>query len=255
MRLRAGAMTRKGPGRDRNEDVYAWQLGQGLFVVCDGMGGTPAGDVASQMAASTILHELRRSAGSSPDDGIEPGKGANQTCRLEMAVRESNRLIYLDAQTNAERAHMGTTVVGAWLHNGVVSIAHVGDSRAYLWRADELAMLTEDHTLLAALKHEGLDLSERDLEADPRDVLLRVVGGEPDVDIDVVEIPLHAGDYLVLCTDGLSRVVTEALVNTTISRLREPQRICDHLVDTALRDGGTDDITVLTVEVVDTGTS
>jgi serine/threonine protein phosphatase PrpC len=255
MRLRAGATTRKGPGRDRNEDVYAWQLAHGLFVVCDGMGGTTAGDVASQMAASTILRELRRPAASSPDDGIEPGKGAPQSCRLEMAVRESNRLIYIDAQMNTERAHMGTTVVGAWLHDGIVSIAHVGDSRAYLWRADELATLTEDHTLLVALKHEGLDPSERDLEADPRDVLLRVVGGEPDVEIDVVEIPLHAGDYLVLCTDGLSRVVTEAIVNTSISRLRDPQRICDHLVDTALRDGGTDDITVLTVEVVDTGTS
>jgi protein phosphatase len=255
MRLRAGATTRKGPGRDRNEDVYAWQLAQGLFVVCDGMGGTTAGDVASQMAASTILRALRRPAASSPDAGIEPGKGAPQSCRLEMAVRESNRVIYIDAQMNTERAQMGTTVVGAWLHDGIVSIAHVGDSRAYLWRADELAMLTEDHTLLVALKHEGLDPSEQDLEADPRDVLLRVVGGEPDVEIDVVEIPLHAGDYLVLCTDGLSRVVTEAIVNTSISRLRDPQRICDHLVDTALRDGGSDDITVLTVEVVDTGTS
>src|SRR5687767_7227111 len=203
MQLRAGATTRKGPGRDRNEDVYVWQLAQGLFVVCDGMGGTTAGDVASQMAAATILRELRLPPPSSPDAAIEPCAGGPQSCRLEMAVRESNRLIYIDGQMNAERAQMGTTVVGAWLHDGIVSVAHVGDSRAYLWRADELAMLTEDHTLFVALKHEGLDPSAQDLQADPRDVLLRVVGGEPDVDIDVVEIPLHAGDYLVLCSDGL----------------------------------------------------
>ena len=255
MELRAAAATRKGPGRDRNEDVYACERANGVFVVCDGMGGTAAGDVASQMAAATILRELRLRPASPPDARIDSARCGPQGYRLEMAVRESNRLIYTDGQANAERARMGTTVVGAWVHDGMASIAHVGDSRAYLWRAGELAAMTEDHTLLVALLREGLDPSGQSLQADPRNILLRVVGGEPDVEIDVVETPLHAGDYLVLCTDGLSRVVTEGLVKTAISRLRDPQRICDHLVDTALRHGGTDDVTVLAVEVVNIGLS
>ena len=255
MRLRAGAATRKGPGRERNEDVYAWHPAHGLFVVCDGMGGTTAGDVASQMAAATILRELQDPAASLPDGGVDRGNRGPRSGQLAKAVRESNRLIYIDAQMNTERAGMGTTVVGAWLHDGIASIAHVGDSRAYLWRADGLARLTRDHTLHEALNREGLDATCEDLQGDPRDVLLRVVGGEPDVEIDVAEMPLCGGDYLVLCTDGLSRIVPECVMKTTISRLRDPQRVCDHLVDTASRDGGIDDITVLTVEIVDTGTA
>jgi PPM family protein phosphatase len=253
MQLRAGAVTEKGLGRERNEDVYVLQVAQGLFVVCDGIGGTVAGDIASQMAAATILRELQQPRADANPDAIQQGHYRPQTCRLVEAVRESNRLIYNDGQQNPDRCEMGTTVVSAWLHRDIASIAHVGDSRAYLWRNRHLETLTQDHTLSDLLAREGLETSGEDLQEDPRDILVRVVGGEPDVEVDVVEIAVRSGDYLVLCTDGLSRMVSDTIVSASISRLRDPQHICNHLVDTVARNGGPDDTTVLIVEIVDAG--
>ena len=252
MRLRAGAATKKGLGRERNEDVCLLQVSQGLFAVCDGMGGATAGDIASQIAAATILHELQQPETAATAGALGMGPSRAQSCRLGDAVRESNRVIYTEGQHHHERCEMGTTVVSAWLQHGFASVAHVGDSRAYLWRDSHLEPLTQDHTLLEALTREGLEPSCEELQADPRDILLRVVGGEPEVEVDVVEIPLRPGDYLVLCTDGLTGVVSDTMMNASISRLRDPQRICDDLVNTAARSGGTDDVTVLVVEIVDT---
>jgi protein phosphatase len=252
MQLRAAAGTEQGLGRERNEDAYVLHVAQGLFVVCDGMGGTSAGDVASQMAAATILHELQHlETASAP--GLHHGNNPPPSGWLADAVRQSNLAIYSDGQQNPERRGMGTTVVSAWLRRDIASVASVGDSRAYLWRDNRFETLTRDHTLLEALAHEGLDVSREDLPENPRDILLRVVGGEPDVEVDVVDIPIRSKDYLVLCTDGLTRVVSDATVSASIARLREPQRICDDLVRTATRSGGTDDITVLIIEVVDAG--
>ena len=253
MQLRAGAATEKGLGRDRNEDAYVSQLAQGLFVVCDGMGGTSAGDVASQMAVETILHELQELETAPVGGGVGHGKESSPSCRLANAVRKSNVVIYSNAQQNRDRCGMGTTVVSAWLQRDIASVASVGDSRAYLWRDNHLETLTHDHTLLEALAREGLDASHEELPEDPRDILLRVVGGEPDVDVDVFETPIRSGDYLVLCTDGLTRIVSDTVVSTSISRFREPQRICDHLVEIATGNGGTDDVTVLVVQIVDIG--
>jgi len=253
MRLRAGAATEKGLARERNEDAYVSQLVQGLFVVCDGMGGASAGDVASQIAIETILHELEQLETAPADGVVGHERESSPSCWLADAVRKSNVVIYSDAQQNRDRCGMGTTVVSAWLQRDTASVASVGDSRAYLWRDHHLETLTQDHTLLEALTREGLDASGEELPEDPRDILLRVVGGEPDVEVDVFEIPIRSGDYLVLCTDGLTRIVSDTVVSTSISRFREPQRICDHLVETATGNGGTDDITVLVVEIVDIG--
>lgn len=253
MQLRAGAATQKGLGRERNEDAYVLQLAQRLFVICDGMGGTSAGDVASQIAAATILQEMQQVEHASTPGALRHGKESSPSYWLANAVRKSNIAIYSDAQQNPERCEMGTTVVSAWLQRDVASVASVGDSRAYLWRDHRLETLTHDHTLLEALAREGLDASHEELPEDPRDILLRVVGGEPDVEVDVFEIPIRSGDYLVLCTDGLTRTVSDTVVSTSISRFRDPQRICDHLVETASGNGGTDDVTVLIVEIVDTG--
>lgn len=252
MHLRAAAATEKGLGRERNEDAYVLQVAQGLFVVCDGMGGTSAGDVASQMVAATLLHE-RQELEKCSTPGLYHGNDSPPRGWLADAVRKSNLAIYNDGQQNPARREMGTTVVSAWLQGDIASVASVGDSRAYLWRDNRFETLTHDHTLLEALTHEGLDVSREELPEDPRDILLRVVGGEPDVEVDVVDIPIRSGDYLVLCTDGLTRIVPDPMVGASIAELRDPQRICDHLVRTAARSGGTDDVTVLIVEIVEAG--
>src|SRR5439155_1905973 len=199
MRLRVGAGTDTGRVRELNEDVYVSRADQGLFVVCDGMGGAPAGEVASQVAAEAIVEQLNRPAngdGRSKNDsrGFLP-----QTARLADAVRRSNAIVYRQAQREATQAEMGTTVVGAWIQDQIVSVAHVGDSRAYLWHDDRLERLTRDHSLAEAEVRAGLLEREESLNSQHQNVLLRAIGREPDVEVDLAEIPVRPGDYLLLC--------------------------------------------------------
>lgn len=233
MRLRVGAGTDIGRVRELNEDAYALRAGDGLFVVCDGMGGAPAGEVASQMAVDAIVRQLNGEDGEPPDPGSAPQAYLPHTTRLAEAVRRSNAYVYEQARRDPEQSGMGTTVVGAWIREHVASVAHVGDSRAYLWRDDQLEPLTQDHAL-----------SERQAN-----VLVRVLGREPHVDVDLREVPVQPGDYVVLCSDGLTRMVPEPVVGRAIVRLRDPQRICDYLIEAANRNGGIDNITVVVVQV------
>ena len=235
MLLRVGAGTDRGRVRELNEDAYRFCAEQGLFVVCDGIGGAPAGEVASQMAVDAILDRLH-------DDSEEDAVASrddehafmSHTSRLAAAVRRSNQSIYDQAQRDPAQAQMGTTVVSAWIRQHIASVAHVGDSRAYLWHDERLEPLTEDHALA---EHEG--------------VLVRALGREPDVEVDLREVPVQPGDYLLLCSDGLTRLVPEPVLAEAIVELREPQRICDYLIAAANESGGTDNITVVVVEVAD----
>ena len=247
MRLRVGAATDTGHVRDLNEDVYVLQTAQGLFLVCDGMGGAAAGEVASQIAADTILTQLadHPSAADCGDDA----RYLPETSRLAQAVRTSNDVIYRQGQSDPRQARMGTTVVVAWVKRHIASVAHVGDSRAYLWRRGHLQVLTRDHSLIEALVGEGVVDAENSVPADQRDMLVRVVGGEPDVEVDLKEVPLQSGDYLLLCSDGLTRMVPELVMRDTIARVRQPQQICDYLIEIANHNGGADNITVLVIEV------
>ena len=250
MRLRVGAGTDTGRVRTLNEDVYVMREDRGLFLVCDGMGGAPAGEVASQLAAEAILERLDAS-----EEAEAAADGAGMylpwTARLADAVRQSNEVIYHQGRADRRRADMGTTVVGAWLNHHVASVAHVGDSRAYLWHDNGLQLLTCDHSLVEAQVRAGL--LERDGSAGSADqnVLLRVLGGGPEVDVDLREVPVRPGDYLLLCSDGLTRMVPESTLAEAIVRWRAPQRICDHLIEIANRNGGADNITVVVVEVVE----
>ena len=234
MRLRVGAGTDTGRVRELNEDAYVLRASDGLFVVCDGMGGAPAGEVASQMAIDAILQRLSGSTNGARHDegGVDPTY-LPHTKRLADAVRRSNTVIYEQALKEPDQAGMGTTIVGAWIRHHVASVAHVGDSRAYLWHDDRLEPLTRDHSLSEAHAN----------------VLVRALGREPDVDVDLNEVPVQAGDYVVLCSDGLTRMVPEHVVSGAIERLREPQRICDYLIGAANSNGGVDNITVVVVEV------
>jgi serine/threonine protein phosphatase PrpC len=250
MRLRVGAGTDTGRVRTLNEDVYVLREDRGLFIVCDGMGGAPAGEVASQLAATAILErlDLREDVDACADCA---GDYLPWTNRLADAVRQSNQLIYHHGQTDRRRAEMGTTVVGAWLNHHVASVAHVGDSRAYLWHDNGLQLLTSDHSLVEAQVRAGVLDRERSLESKDQNVLLRVLGGAPDVDVDLHEVPVRPGDYLLLCSDGLTRTVPDSALAEAIVRWRAPQRICDQLIDAANRNGGPDNITVVVVEVVE----
>ena len=252
MRLRVGARTDTGRVRALNEDVYVSRPEQGLFVVCDGMGGAPAGEVASQVAVETILEQLDAA---DEEAAVETGADGRsylpRTNRLAQAVRRSNQVIYDQGRNDPRQAEMGTTVVGAWVTQHIASVAHVGDSRAYLFHENHLEQLTQDHSLVEAEVRAGLMDREQSRQADHQNVLLKVLGGAPDVDVELSEVPLQPGDYLLLCSDGLTRMVPERTLTQAIGELQNPQRICDYLIDAANRNGGADNITVIVVEVVD----
>jgi len=247
MPLRVGAATDIGRVRAHNEDAYASLAEQGLFVVCDGMGGEEAGEVASQMALETIVGELRNGSGELPPDpdGYRP-----RTSRLGAAVRRSNESIWDAAQKDARQARMGTTVVGAWVDEDIVSLVHVGDSRAYLWQRGRLEPLTSDHSLVEMQVKAGTLTREAAANHQDQNVLLRALGRDRDVDVELNEVPVQAGDYLLLCSDGLTKMVPEPEMSSTIADVRDPQGICEELIAAANRNGGTDNVTVVIVEVV-----
>jgi protein phosphatase len=248
MRLNVGAATDKGRVRGHNEDAFALRAEQGLFVVCDGMGGTAAGEVASQLAVDTILEQLNEAARGADVADVDAGYQP-QTITLASAVRRANDAILGQAQQNASQAEMGTTVVAAWIDESIASVAHVGDSRAYLWHRDRLEPLTRDHSLVEEQVRAGLLDREKSLQSEQQNILIRALGREADVQVDLAEVPVQVGDYLLLCSDGLTRMVPEPAMAETIARLREPQKICDSLIADANRGGGPDNITVVVVEV------
>jgi len=247
MRLKAGAGTHTGRVRTLNEDAYMLRADDGLFVVCDGMGGAPAGEVASQMAVDAIRRELQVQAPLAPAYDVRGY--LPHTTRLAEVVRRSNEVIYDQARQDPRQAGMGTTVVGAWIRQHVVSIAHVGDSRAYLWHDHRLEPLTRDHSLGEAHIAAGLIEEVRRLPVEHQNALVRVLGREPDVDVDLKEVPVQPGDYVLLCSDGLTRMVPEFMMARAFHEYREPQRICDFLIAAANDNGGADNITVVVVEV------
>jgi PPM family protein phosphatase len=254
MRLRVGAATDIGRVRDLNEDAHMVSVEHGLFVVCDGMGGCPAGEVASQMAVETILDRLNQTAQETTAfHAADRHRYLSQTSRLAEAVRRSNQFIYNQAQRDPSQAEMGTTIVGAWITEHVASVAHVGDSRAYLWHNDHLEPLTCDHSLVEEQVRAGLLDRDKSLQSEQQNILLRVLGREPDVEVELSEVPVQPGDYLLLCSDGLTRMVPEPTLEHTIFRLRDPQRICDYLVAAANSNGGADNITVVVVEMIGSG--
>jgi serine/threonine protein phosphatase PrpC len=247
MRLRVGAGSDTGRVRALNEDAYMMRPDEGLFVVCDGMGGAPAGEVASQMAVDAILRQV----GGDAERGTNKDAAAYlpHTSRLADAVRRSNEFIYDQAQKDPRQAGMGTTVVGAWIRQHIAGVAHVGDSRAYLWHDNRLEPLTRDHSLVEAQIDAGLLDEGTSLPAEQQNVLVRVLGREPEVDVELKEVPVQPGDYVLLCSDGLTRMVPECVLAEAFLAHQEPQRICDHLIAAANRRGGADNITVVVVEV------
>jgi protein phosphatase len=215
------------------------------------MGGAPAGEVASEIAAETILEQLnggaQETAASRPPD---EQRYLPQTSRLADAVRRSNQVIYNQAHEDPNRVGMGTTVVGVWITQQVASVAHVGDSRAYLWHNDHIEPLTRDHSLVEAHVSAGLLDREQSLHSTQQNILVRVLGRESQVDVELNEVPVQLGDYMLLCSDGLTRMVPEVTLSQAICQLRDPQRICDYLLDAANGNGGADNITVVVVEVM-----
>lgn len=250
MRLRVGACTDRGRRRAINEDACACFPETGVLVVCDGMGGEAAGEVASKLGVDTIAGQLNGADTWSRGKTRMPAKGfLPRTRRLEAALQLSNKAIFEESREKSDQAKMGTTAVAAFVQDNLASLAHVGDSRAYLWRHGQLERLTQDHSLVEEQVRLGLLTAEQARQSEEQNILLRVLGREPEVEVDLAEVPVMTGDYLLLCTDGLTRMVPEATVAETIATERDPATICRSLVALANEKGGVDNITVVVAEV------
>lgn len=210
-----------------------------LFVVADGMGGAQAGEVASQIAIDTFAHGL-------PDTG-SPEE------RLSMCVQEANRQIYELSRSENERAGMGTTLTAALLDDAALAVAHVGDSRAYLFRDGKLTRLTRDHSLVGELVRQG-KLTEAQAEEHPqRSIITRALGPEETVEVDTWSYPMRADDVVLLCSDGLTSMVGEERIATILQEASDLHTTADRLIDEANEAGGRDNITVLLVRIEDVG--
>jgi PPM family protein phosphatase len=239
--LRAAESTLKtDTGRQRRENEDSAFASAPLFVVADGMGGAQAGEVASRLAIETFEEGL-------PDDG-------NAEQQLAGRVREANHKIYECARAEHGREGMGTTLTAAYLDETELAIAHVGDSRAYLFRDGELTRLTRDHSLVDELVRQGKLTEEQAAGHPQRSIITRALGPEPDVEVDTFSYPVHAGDVLLLCSDGLTSMVSEERVAEILGSSQTLDEAGTRLIDAANEAGGRDNITVVLFRLEDVGT-
>jgi protein phosphatase len=219
-----------GKKRRRNEDSYV--VAPPLFAVADGMGGAQAGEVASKLAAAAL---------EDTDSGSSKGRE-----RVVSLIQEANRRVYERAHADPATSGMGTTMTVALVEGQVVTIGHVGDSRAYLVRAGHLEQLTEDHSLVNELLKSG-KLSPQEAVTHPqRSVITRAVGTDPDVDVDAFTVDALVGDVFLLCSDGLTDMVDDDGILDLVERHHDDlDRLAKSLVSAANRGGGEDNITVI----------
>ena len=234
MNVSVGAKTDVGRVREGNEDSYL--ANDPLFVIADGMGGHLAGDVASATAIEVIQE---RTGDLHADDP--------QT--LAAMVKEANRAIWSKAGDDPALRGMGTTCTLVLLDAPTAQIAHVGDSRAYLFHDGELNQVTEDHTLVGRMVREGR-LQPEEAEHHPqRSIITRALGVDEEVEVDLLTLELTEGDRLLLCSDGLSSMLAHESIAQTLSETDDAQSAAELLIDRANEAGGEDNITVVVIDV------
>jgi serine/threonine protein phosphatase PrpC len=226
--------TDTGRQRQANEDSYYARAP--LFAVADGMGGAQAGEVASRIAAGEFEHGAR------DEDASAEGQ-------LEEIAQKANRRIHRLAQEDSSRAGMGTTLTAALLRNDEVALGHVGDSRAYLLRGGELKRLTKDHSLVEELRRQGRLTEEQAEEHPQRSIITRALGPEPNVNVDTMTFPARDGDVFLLCSDGLTTMVSDDQIRDILVNSKSLRSAVNRLVEAANRGGGRDNITAVAFRV------
>ncbi|MEN6326804.1 MAG: Stp1/IreP family PP2C-type Ser/Thr phosphatase [Syntrophomonas sp.] len=223
--------------RRKNEDSYLMNQNMGLFVICDGMGGHRGGDIASQMAVNTI------------DEVCQAESINDAQAMLCQAIRKANAVIWQQGHANPEWEGMGTTVTAALLENQKLTVANVGDSCLYIIRNKNISKITHDHTLAEQMVKEGLLRFEEMRKSSYNHILTRALGVEEDIEIDVFEEQLEPGDFMLICSDGLSDMLDEneilSIIMEAAAKGEKLDIMARTLLESALHKGGYDNITIL----------
>jgi serine/threonine protein phosphatase PrpC len=253
MRVIAAGRSDVGLQREHNEDSFCLLEQHGLFIVADGMGGHRAGDVASRMATETITAFFNTTA---REDATwpfhyDPTLSAEEN-RLVTGIKVANKSIYEASARNREHHGMGTTIVGMLFAPAArrIYVGHVGDSRCYRVRDGKIELLTQDHSLLNDYLRAMPDLTEEQKDELPRNVITRALGMTESVQVDVLSDEPHADDVYVLCSDGLSGMITDDEIREIVLETKLPDEAAEKMIALANAHGGEDNVTAVVAKVV-----
>lgn len=238
VRYTAAAVTDRGRKRPSNEDAYGFSVEAGVYVVCDGMGGAAAGEVASTIAVDEILRLLKQRG---PEDEIPLADAAQD------AICAANEAIFSRAQRNHRLNGMGTTLVVLAAREQHVWVMNIGDSRCYRLRQGQLEQLTRDHSLVEEQVRLGRMTPREALHSPLKNVITRALGTQSQVTPDIFEMEAEAGDLFLLCSDGLTRELPDKTIEGLLNRELPLDMLSTRLVEEAKRAGGHDNITCLLV--------
>ncbi|MBC7982711.1 MAG: Stp1/IreP family PP2C-type Ser/Thr phosphatase [Candidatus Obscuribacterales bacterium] len=252
-KIRAVGLSDVGRVREHNEDTIGVDSDIGLMVLADGMGGYNAGEVASGIAVKTIMSLVKEAFDKQDLDTIDPETGLSRTSIvLRDAIVRANKIIYQTAKTQPQCEGMGTTIVACLFADNKVSMAHVGDSRAYRLRANHFEQLTLDHSLLQELVDRGFYSQAEAARATNKNYVTRALGVEPTVDVELHEHIAVKGDVYVLCSDGLSDMVEDDDIHLTISTFSANlETVAKQLIQLSNDNGGRDNVSLILAQVAE----
>ena len=237
---KAAAVSDKGRKRPSNEDSFGYSVEHGVYLVCDGMGGAAAGEIASSLAVDEVMRLMT---------AREPGKPLDEV--IEEAISTANEAIFSRSQTNPRLNGMGTTLVSVVAEDRRVRVINIGDSRCYRLRSEHLEQISQDHSLVDEQVRLGRMTPAEALRSPLRNVITRALGTQSHVTPDVFELAAEPGDLFLLCSDGLTRelpdLTIEALLSEGLPTISPLVNLCRRLVEAANQAGGADNITCLLV--------
>jgi protein phosphatase len=236
----AAAASDRGRKRPTNEDAFGFSVEDGVYLVCDGMGGAAAGEIASSIAVDEMLRLLtRRSEGDS--------RAASMPHLAEAAIDAANEAIFSRSQRNYKLNGMGTTLVGLLAEERRVWVLNIGDSRCYRLRNRRLEQITLDHSLVEEQVRLGRMTRSEALRSPLRNVITRALGTQSRITPDIFELEASPGDLFLLCSDGLTRELTDQLIESVLGTDLPLDGLCARLVEAAKKAGGNDNITCILV--------
>jgi len=250
--LEIASCTDPGMVRSHNEDSIAADAAHGLVVLADGMGGYNAGEVASGMATSVLITEVRHLLDRTPPYSVDPLTNAPVAPRIiQEQVLKANTSIFNAAQSQPQYAGMGTTLVVCLFYDNKVLVAHLGDSRLYRLRGGEFSQVTRDHSLLQEQLDAGLISAEQAKHAQHKNLVTRALGIDPQVEPEVREYPVSPGDLFLLCSDGLCDMVSDEDIGDALRAFGNNLNLAaQQLVQMANDNGGRDNVSVILVRVL-----